>query len=75
MEDENTEVDLSLLYFSVQLKRLLAKGKELSVNVMAFHFPAVAKASTAIKATSSHQGQIVDQDRKVIPVILELDNL
>src|SRR6056300_707295 len=39
MEDENTEVDFSFLYFNVQLEGLLTKGKDLSVNVMAFNSP------------------------------------
>ena len=51
MEDKNSEVDLSSLYFNVQLKGLLEK--EITVNVMAFDSPSFV--STKSKATCSRQ--------------------
>ena len=50
MSDENLEVDLSPIYFSFQIKEIIAKQKNITVQAFSFESPSVSVDSTARSA-------------------------
>ena len=51
MSDENLEVDLSPIYFSFQIKEIIAKQKNITVQAFSFESPLVSVDSTARSAS------------------------
>ena len=57
MSDENLEVDLSPIYFSFQIKEIIAKQKNITVQAFSFESPSVPVDSTARSASREFTAQ------------------
>ena len=57
MSDENLEVDLSPIYFSFQIKEIIAKQKNITVQAFSFESPLVSVDSTARSASREFTAQ------------------
>ena len=57
MSDENLEVDLSPIYFSFQIKEIIAKQKNITVQAFSFESPSVSVDSTARSASREFTAQ------------------
>ena len=57
MSDENLEVDLSPIYFSFQIKEIIAKQKNITVQAFSFESPSVLVDSTARSASREFTAQ------------------
>ena len=57
MSDENLEVDLTPLYFSFQIKEIIAKQKNITVQAFSFESRSVSVDSTARSASREFTAQ------------------
>ena len=57
MSDENLEVDLSPIYFSFQIKEIIAKKTNITVQAFPFESPSVSVDSTARSASREFTAQ------------------
>ena len=57
MSDENLEVDLSPIYFSFQIKEIIAKKTNITVQAFSFERPSVSVDSTARSASREFTAQ------------------
>ena len=57
MNDENLEVDLSPIYFSFQIKEIIAKQKNITVQAFSLESPSVSVDSTAHSASRKFTAQ------------------
>ena len=57
MSDENLEVDLSPIYFSFQIKEIIAKQKNITVQAFSFESPSVSVDSTVRSASREFTAQ------------------